>query len=175
MHNIHLCNTSQSATSIPSCRPQWRHQTLVSIYAEVAEMVAVPEFNGMDAGRQLYFIARCLSIRMSKSIVNMETFASTQVCALETRLQISKCFDSEPDSDQPSSLSSPLSRHLSKFLSKVSSSRTLFRRPRVGTDMPILPLTSPSYPNHNLSGTPMSVSNRVPLMFRRLHRFQQMV
>ncbi|KAG2120404.1 UNC-50 [Suillus discolor] len=40
--------------------------------------------------------------------------------------------------------------------------------------MPILPLTSPSYPNHNLSGTPMSVSNRVPLIFRRLHRFQQM-
>jgi len=48
MHNIHFCNTSQSATSIPSCRPQWRHQILISIYAEVAETVAVPEFNSLS-------------------------------------------------------------------------------------------------------------------------------
>src|SRR6267154_1123553 len=62
---------------------------------------------------------------------------------------------------------------LAVILVKVSSSRTLFRRPRVGTDMAILPLTSPI--THNISGNSMSVSNRVPLIFRRLHRFQQMV
>lgn len=95
--------------------------------------------------------------------------------ALETRLQIINSSCSEPDSDQPSSLVIASQSPFLKFLAKVSPSRTLFRRPRVGTDMPILPLTSPSYPNHNLSGTPMSVSNRVPLIFRRLHRFQQMV
>ncbi|KAI6003014.1 UNC-50 [Pisolithus albus] len=38
--------------------------------------------------------------------------------------------------------------------------------------MPVLPLTSPSYPNHSMASTP--VSSRVPLIFRRLHRFQQM-
>ncbi|KIJ63056.1 hypothetical protein HYDPIDRAFT_113586 [Hydnomerulius pinastri MD-312] len=41
--------------------------------------------------------------------------------------------------------------------------------------MAILPLTSPSYPNHNTGpSAPVSVSNRIPLIFRRLHRFQQM-
>ncbi|KAH7908640.1 UNC-50 [Hygrophoropsis aurantiaca] len=40
--------------------------------------------------------------------------------------------------------------------------------------MSILPMTSPSYPNHPIPGTPVSVSNRVPIIFRRLHRFQQM-
>ncbi|EGN92501.1 hypothetical protein SERLA73DRAFT_190984 [Serpula lacrymans var. lacrymans S7.3] len=40
--------------------------------------------------------------------------------------------------------------------------------------MAILPMTSPAYPSHNLPGTSMSVSSRVPVIFRRLHRFQQM-
>ncbi|KAF8837877.1 UNC-50 [Paxillus ammoniavirescens] len=41
--------------------------------------------------------------------------------------------------------------------------------------MAILPLTSPAYLNQT-SSTPanVSVSNRIPLIFRRLHRFQQM-
>lgn len=40
--------------------------------------------------------------------------------------------------------------------------------------MSILPLTSATYPNHNVTPNPTSVSSRIPLVFRRLHRFQQM-
>ena len=58
----------------------------------------------------------------------------------------------------------------------MSFSRTAFRRPRTHATMTILPLSAPSTPNgvttFAQSPTP---SARVPLIFRRLHRFQQMV
>ncbi|KAL4073686.1 UNC-50 [Scleroderma yunnanense] len=40
--------------------------------------------------------------------------------------------------------------------------------------MSILPLTSPSYPTHNVASNPVQMSSHIPLIFRRIHRFQQM-
>lgn len=78
----------------------------------------------------------------------------------------------------------PSSNYLHLSSSKLSSRQHLLRRPKIRAEMSILPLASPSALHHNFNGVPNNTSrsptsawdsSRVPVVFRRILRFQQMV
>jgi hypothetical protein len=62
---------------------------------------------------------------------------------------------------------------------KLSLYHSLSRRPRAHAAMTILPVSAPSTPRAGSfspgSSLPFSSGSRIPAIFRRLHRFQQMV